>query len=81
MDDHIVRFIRDGGYCNAACDRLLVRIGGWADTGGGLRWPYRSIPASEADRLRPIAAELLPEFVPGPDLRGADLRGMEGGNL
>ena len=62
MDDHIVPFIRDEGYCNAACDRLMAQMGGWADVGERMRWPYRSIPVSEALRLRPIAAGLLPEF-------------------
>lgn len=62
MDDHIVPFIRDQGYCNAACDRLMAGIGGWADAGWRMRWPYRSIPASEAARLRPIASEMIPEF-------------------
>ena len=62
MDDHIVPFIRDQGYCNAACDRLMAGIGGWADAGWRMRWPYRSIPASEATRLRPIVREMIPEF-------------------
>ena len=63
MDEHIVPFIRDQHYCNGACDRLLALIGGWADVGAEARWPYRAIPASEADRLRPVARQLLPEFV------------------
>jgi len=63
MEDHIVPFIRDRGYCNAACDRLMANIGGWADVGPGMRWPYRSIPGSEIPRLREIVRELLPEFI------------------
>lgn len=62
MDRHIAPFIRQQRYCPAACDRLLALIGGWADAGSRMRWPYRSIPVSEADRLRPIARTLLPEF-------------------
>lgn len=62
MDGYIVPYIRDQGYCNAACDRLMAGIGGWADSGERMRWPYRSIPASEARRLRPVAEELVPEF-------------------
>jgi dihydrodipicolinate synthase/N-acetylneuraminate lyase len=65
MDRHIVPFIRDQGYCNAACDRLMALVGGWAEVGENMRWPYRSIPAAEALRLRPIAAALLPEFIHG----------------
>ncbi|PQO43960.1 dihydrodipicolinate synthase family protein [Blastopirellula marina] len=63
MSQHIAPFITERKYCNAACDRLLCQIGGWADVGATMRWPYRSIPAAEAARLRPIAAEMLPEFV------------------
>jgi 4-hydroxy-tetrahydrodipicolinate synthase len=63
MDTHIVPFIRDQGYCNAACDRLMALIGGWADVGTEMRWPYRSIPVSEARRLRPVVRDLLPEFL------------------
>jgi len=62
MDDHVAPFIHEQGYCNAACDRLLAQIGRWADVGSRMRWPYRSIPPAEADRLRPIAQDLLPEF-------------------
>jgi dihydrodipicolinate synthase/N-acetylneuraminate lyase len=62
MDAHIMPFIGRDGYCNAACDRLLALIGQWADVGHQMRWPYRSIPAGEATRLRPVAENLLPEF-------------------
>ena len=62
MDDHIAPFIRDQHFCNGACDLLMANIGGWAEAGTHLRWPYRPIPAAEADRLRPIARDLLPEF-------------------
>ncbi|MCH5378225.1 MAG: dihydrodipicolinate synthase family protein [Planctomycetes bacterium] len=64
MDRYIAPFIDQEHYCNGACDRLLAMIGSWADVGWRMRWPYRSIPASEAERLRPIARELLPEFFP-----------------
>lgn len=63
MDAHIAPFLTEQGFCNAACDRLLAGIGGWADVGAAMRWPYRSIAASEASRLREVARELLPEFV------------------
>ena len=62
MDRHIAPFITEQRYCNAACDRLLACIGGWTDVGWRMRWPYRSIPAEEAARLRPVVRELLPEF-------------------
>jgi len=64
---HIVPFITEGGYCPGACDRLLAGIGGWADVGYRMRWPYRAIPEHEVERLRPIAQSLIPEFVtPSP---------------
>jgi len=62
MDRHIAPFLREGRYCNGACDRLLALIGGWADVGSRMRWPYRSIPGSEAHRLRPLARAELPEL-------------------
>ncbi|OCT12565.1 dihydrodipicolinate synthase family protein [Paenibacillus pectinilyticus] len=62
MTENITPYITVQGYCNAACDKLLSAIGGWAEVGTRLRWPYRWIPASEADRLRPIARELIPEM-------------------
>jgi len=67
MDCHIAPFINAGGYCNGACDRLLALIGGWADIGWRMRWPYRSIPVAEAQRLRPIARDALPEFFMAAD--------------
>ena len=63
MLQYVTPYITEQGYCNAACDRLLALIGAWADVGGSMRWPYRSIDPGEADRLRPIAASLIPEFI------------------
>jgi len=62
MTGHIAPFITRHGYCDAACDRFMAILGGWADVGERMRWPYRSIPAAEADRLRPVVGRLLPEF-------------------
>jgi len=63
--DYIVPLLRERHYCDAAADRLLAQIGAWADVGEYMRWPYRPIPAAEAERLRPFAREALPEFFPG----------------
>ena len=49
----------------AACDRFMARLGGWADVGDRMRWPYRSIPAAEVERVRSAAHELIPEFMEG----------------
>jgi dihydrodipicolinate synthase/N-acetylneuraminate lyase len=59
---YIVPFINLQGFGNSACDKLLASIGGWTDAGTRLRWPYRWIPISEAERLRPIAHKMLPEL-------------------
>jgi 4-hydroxy-tetrahydrodipicolinate synthase len=62
LDEQIMPFgIRDG-FSNPALDKLLAAIGGWADVGTRLRWPYRWIEPAEAGRLRPIARSLLPEL-------------------
>jgi 4-hydroxy-tetrahydrodipicolinate synthase len=62
MDTYISPFITKFKYSNAACDRLLALIGNWADVGTTMRWPYQSIPATEADKLRPVALKAIPEF-------------------
>jgi 4-hydroxy-tetrahydrodipicolinate synthase len=59
---HVIPMITERGYCNSACDKLLAAIGGWANIGTRLRWPYRGIPQDEADRLRPIARQMMPEL-------------------
>lgn len=63
MDGYIKPFISQQGYCNAACDRFMAVLGGWADVGQHMRWPYRSIPSAESERIGPAAHALIPEFV------------------
>jgi 4-hydroxy-tetrahydrodipicolinate synthase len=65
MDRYIKPFIAEHGYSNAACDRFMAVLGGWADVGDRMRWPYRSIPSAETERIRPAARALIPEFVEG----------------
>ena len=60
---HIIPFITEQKYTNGAVDKLLAAIGGWAEIGTRLRWPYRSIPEDEARRLREIARDELPEWI------------------
>jgi len=62
MQEHIVPFARQG-YANQALDKLLAAIGGWADVGTRVRWPYRSIDEAEAGRLRDAARALIPEVL------------------
>lgn len=50
------------GFSNPALDKLLAYVGGWADVGLRIRWPYKSVSQSDADRLRPIARAMVPEM-------------------
>lgn len=65
MDEYIAPFRHDHGYSNAALDKLLAAIGGWAPVGSRLRRPYRWIDEAEALRLRPIAQRTMPELFEG----------------
>ena len=62
LKEYIEPFIMKQHYSNQAVDKLLAAIGNWAPIGTRLRWPYSWIPANEAERLRPLAQRLLPEF-------------------
>jgi dihydrodipicolinate synthase/N-acetylneuraminate lyase len=62
MARHILPFREEQGFSNFALDKLLAATGAWTDVGTRVRWPYRSIPMTEAERLRPVARELLPEL-------------------
>ncbi len=48
------------GYSNPALDKLLAAVGGWSDIGTRLRWPYRYLPEAEAQRLAPVARQMVP---------------------
>jgi len=61
FDEHLFPLIRTG-YPNAAIDKLLAAIGGWAPIRTRLRWPYRFLDASKADELRGVAHETMEGF-------------------
>jgi dihydrodipicolinate synthase/N-acetylneuraminate lyase len=63
LDTHVVPFARDQLYSNAALDKLLAAIGGWADVGTRLRRPYRWIGEEIVPGLRHIARNALPEIM------------------
>ena len=63
LQRHIIPFITDQKFTNSAVDKLLAAIGGWAQIGTRLRWPYRWIPETEALRLRAVARAELPELM------------------
>lgn len=62
MTEHIVPYITQQGYSNQAVDKLLAAVGGWADVGTRLRWPYRWVPEKEVAAVRQACRKLLPEF-------------------
>lgn len=59
IDPFIVRM----HYPNHACDRFMALVGGWADVGAQLRWPYQSIPEEYVSQVRKRAHEIIPEFI------------------
>lgn len=62
METLISPWITEHHYPNHACDRFMANLGGWADVGAFLRWPYRSIPLENLDVIRQKGRELIPEF-------------------
>jgi 4-hydroxy-tetrahydrodipicolinate synthase len=62
MSGLIAPFISKLQYPNHACDRFMALLGGWADVGDTLRWPYRSIPGKLTEEIRPEAINIIPEF-------------------
>lgn len=62
ITEHILPFAQ-AGYSNAALDKLLASIGGWADVGTRLSMPYGSIDAAEVPALRRAAQALIPEIM------------------
>jgi dihydrodipicolinate synthase/N-acetylneuraminate lyase len=66
LDRHIAPLQR-GGYSNAALDKTLAAIGGWAPVGTRTRWPYSFVPQHIASALAQVARRELPElFAPAP---------------
>lgn len=66
LDRHVLP-LQAAGYCNAALDKTLAAIGGWAPIGTRTRWPYRAVPEEVVTRLHGTARDELPEFFPaGP---------------
>jgi len=63
LDTHIAPFAAEGGYSNAALDKLLAAVGGWADIGTRLRQPYRWIDPSVVPGLHSAAIEAIPEIM------------------
>lgn len=62
MNTLIKPFILNDHFSDQACDRFMAIVGGWADVGSKLRWPYKSIPAGLAESVRNQAKKIIPEF-------------------
>ena len=62
MHELIEPFITKEHFPNPACDRFMALVGGWADVGTKLRWPYKSIPEELAEPVRKKACQIIPEF-------------------
>lgn len=63
LEVHIMPLAKTHGYSNAALDKLLAAIGGWADVGTRLRRPYRWLDPQIVSRLREKAKAALPEIM------------------
>ena len=64
LDRHISP-LQQRGFANPALDKTMAHIGGWADIGTRVRWPYQGVPEDEATALRPLARAAVPELFPG----------------
>jgi dihydrodipicolinate synthase/N-acetylneuraminate lyase len=62
IDTHVAPLQRVG-YSNAALDKLLAHVGGWAETGIRTRWPHRWVPERDADRIRDAAQQEIPDLL------------------
>lgn len=62
MTECIDPFIVEMHYPNPACDRFMALVGGWADVGSKMRWPYSSIPVDYVPEVRKKARKIIPEF-------------------
>ena len=62
MSELIAPFITLQHFPNHSCDRFMALLGGWANVGSKLRWPYRSIPESYLDTIRKQSRQIIPEF-------------------
>jgi len=62
MSELIAPFITGQHFPNHACDRFMALVGGWANVGAKLRWPYRSIPESYVESIREKSKHIIPEF-------------------
>lgn len=58
----IFPLIQHDNFSDPAIDKFLAAIGGWAEIGTRLRWPYQGIPISLAKEKRKQLERILPGF-------------------
>ncbi|MCU1493647.1 MAG: dihydrodipicolinate synthetase [Acidimicrobiaceae bacterium] len=61
LDVHIMP-LKKQGFADAALDKTLAHIGGWAPVGTRTRWPFRCVDEELAESLRPVARREMPEL-------------------
>jgi dihydrodipicolinate synthase/N-acetylneuraminate lyase len=54
--------LKAAGFGNTALDKALAYMGGWAAVGTTVRWPWSSVPESQAGQLGKVARRELPEL-------------------
>lgn len=62
FNNHIIPYITEKKFSDPAIDKFLAAVGGWANIGTRLRWPYKGINENEVLKMRKIAKNILPEF-------------------
>lgn len=71
LEERIIRFMTECidpfivklKYPNHAYDRFMANVGGWANVGSRLRWPYSSIPEYYIPEVRKRGHDIIPEFI------------------
>lgn len=53
------------GYSNSALDKTLAAVGGWANVGTRLRFPYRFVPEEKIEEIKHLADEFLAALLRG----------------
>jgi dihydrodipicolinate synthase/N-acetylneuraminate lyase len=62
IKEQIIPLMAEKKYSDAAVDKLLSCITGWANNGPRLRWPYQWVSEQEIALAREACKEMLPEF-------------------
>lgn len=58
----VIPYITERNFSDQAVDKFLAAIGGWADIGTRMRWPYQSIDEKDVKQMRVVCKSILPEF-------------------